>query len=83
MKVYKQVSKKEREDRRKHRAGEMGKSLCGFVGGHEEKSSAGLEEEKGEIQETVQEITREELVRQLKKLKDRKVPGEDGIENEA
>jgi len=44
------------------------------------------EEEKsdrGENEEDMQEITREDLIRQLKRLKRGKAPGEDGIVNEA
>lgn len=40
-----------------------------------------IKEEKDEKEEKVQDITKE-LVRQLKKLKDRKAPGENGIKNE-
>lgn len=46
------------------------------------KKALRIEEEKGEKEEKVQDITKE-LVRQLKKLKDRKALGEDGIKNEA
>lgn len=34
-------------------------------------------------EEKIEEITREELIETLKKLKRAKTPGEDGIENEA
>jgi len=47
-----------------------------------------LEEEEEKIdeeekEEGTQEITREALIRQLRKLKRRKAPGDDSIENEA
>lgn len=42
-----------------------------------------MEEEEGEEKVEEKEITREELINQLKKLKKRKALGENGIENEA
>lgn len=42
-----------------------------------------MEEREEKKEEEEENITKEKIVRQLKKLKRGKVPGEDGIENEA
>lgn len=57
-----------------------------LLGGKEERIVWQLEEredESEEVEEEIQDISHEELVRQWKKLKMEKAPGEDGIENEA
>lgn len=55
--------------------------------GTKKKNSTKSEEEEKrdeeEKKERTQEITRDDLIKQLRKLKRRKVPGKDGIENEA
>lgn len=65
----------------------MEKSFHGFIGRNKKKNSTKSEEEEKrdeeEKKERTQEITRDDLIKQLRKLKRRKVPGKDGIENEA
>lgn len=64
----------------------MEKSFHGFIGRNKKKNSTKSEEEEKrdeeEKKERIQEITRDDL-KQLRKLKRRKVPEKDGIENEA
>lgn len=83
MGAWKYINKhrKKRENKWKHRVGKLGKSFCGFVGRHEEESS--VAHRRGEKWERRKGTRTKKLVRQLKKLKDRKAPGENGIKNEA
>lgn len=61
------------------------KHFMELLGGKEERIVWQLEEredESEEVEEEIQNISHEELVRQWKKPKMEKAPGEDGIENE-
>lgn len=65
----------------------MEKSFHGFIERNKKKNSTKSEEEEKrdeeEKKERTQEITRDDLIKQLRKLKRRKVSGKNGIENEA
>lgn len=56
-----------------------------LLGGTEKKVTLNIEkkEEKREEKEEIIDLSKNELIRNLKKLKLGKVPGKDGIENEA
>jgi len=49
----------------------------------EEEEESRINEKRAKRDAEEEEITREELVEQLKKLKKGKAPGENGIKNEA
>ncbi|XP_011646839.1 cilia- and flagella-associated protein 251-like [Pogonomyrmex barbatus] len=89
MEIHKQIQKEERRDKRKYRDRKVDHALHGTIGSKdkiimkEEEEEKETEKEEQEREEEKNELTREEIIKQLIELKKGKAPGENEIENEA